>query len=519
MDIPDEDIDAAIEKLKPKYIESNDSDSSNEDPDDPFDVCAYVETQMMNEYSEYEGDNSFGGTQIGGTTKSDKKQLYECMECDYVCQKREALIKHIDTHFNIEIYSTDFGFDKKKRDKLNKAGKIKKKVHCTVCSYRCTNKWRLKDHMAIHSDEKPFTCDQCDFKTKHKLSLKMHTENKHDGKKSQECTLCEFKCTTKPQMLKHMTEHLHEQTFACIEPDCDFETKNVDEITEHIDTHDALQKSVMCPKCEFTGYTKEHIKAHMRTHKKKKAYKCTYPDCDYRGAKKEYLKLHLMRHAGEKPHQCQHCEYRCVSKSKLLTHLTIHSDNKPHQCHICDYKCALKDALNKHIRTHTKPLKCSQCSFRCAKRHYLNQHMLKHTGEKPFACDKCDFRSTSKTLLNSHLLVHSTDKPHACEYCPYATNRKQELTRHVERMHNEFKPARRRPRGPRQPKIQSNEIPPEAVLPQPGSLGHHGTIGPGGMGMPMPGMGQMPHMALGGYQFPHNAHGHLLWNQHTIQQL
>ncbi|CAL4141495.1 unnamed protein product [Meganyctiphanes norvegica] len=632
MDIADEDIDAAMLKMQPKCEDFSDSDSNHEKPEESFDVGAYVETQMMNGYSE--GDNSNQGTNLDGTTKRNKKQIFDCMECDYVCHTRDALLQHIDTHFYIDEIPP--APKKRKRGKKKTKGKGKNKnknangrklikdIQCTLCSYMCSNPSRLKEHMAVHSDEKPFSCDQCDFRTKHKLCLKKHTENKHDsnlnsmrqpGQKPYQCQYCEHRCTSKVKLLTHLAMHTDTKLHECHV--CDYKSALKDALNKHIKIHTKPLKCSLCSfrcaesqylnqhmlehsgakpyacdKCDYRANSKTLLNSHLLVHSTEKPYACEY--CTYATNRKQELTRHIegkhlkitpprrrgpkqpniqrkqvkvlplfvpqtvsqqpetqelgiIKHAGEKPYPCPHCDYKGVTKSKLLTHLTIHSEDKPIKCHLCDYKCALKDALNKHMRTHTKPIKCSQCSFRCAEKQYLNQHMLEHAGEKPFACDECDYKATSRTLLNSHLLVHSTEKPYACEYCPYATDRKQELTRHVARMHNEFKPAQRRPRGPRQPKIEGNEVmpifvpqqgalgqlaigqskmqpyevPPEAVLPPSSSLGH-GTMGSGSMGhmgMAMPNMSQMTHMSLGGYQFPNNTHDHHLWNQHTIQQL
>ncbi|CAL4126008.1 unnamed protein product [Meganyctiphanes norvegica] len=560
--IADEDIDATIMKMKVDYAESNHSDpeepseEEESDGDDPFDVYAYVETHMMNEFSECESDTNDEGAEEGsGATPKSSKQRFECMECDEVFDTRDDLIKHIDTHFNSDVFSTDVANERyKKKRENNNGSELMKNFRCKLCSYRCTNKKRLKDHTAVHSDEKPFSCSQCKFKTKHNLSLLKHIENRHSGKKAQSIVPGDIK--RKPQKSKHKTESLSNgQNFACIEADCNFVTKNVNEITAHMDTHDELQpddaeKSPEQSEDEdWESEEEEYLKAQTKMRKNSKLYVCKFPNCGYRVTRKDSFQIHSIRHTGAKPEQCPYCEYRCVSRSTLGKHLATHSDRKPFKCTMCDYRCALKDGLNKHTRSHTKPFKCLLCDFRCAERPYLNQHMLKHTGEKPFACERCDFRCVSADLLRSHIRVHSTEKPFACDYCSYATNRKQELTRHVERIHikdkqhtcefcpyatsqrrelnrhverihSEFKPAAaqrrpqapRQPRGPRQPraprpppKMESNiVVSQEAVLPQPASFA---PVNVGPMPMPPP-MLQMPHMSFGGYQFPHNEHGH-----------
>ncbi|CAL4122491.1 unnamed protein product [Meganyctiphanes norvegica] len=529
--IADDHIDATIMKMKVDYAESNHSEpdpESSEDSDDPFDVYAYVETHMMNEFSECESDTNSGGAEGDATTKG-SKQRFECMECDDVFDTRDDLIKHIDGHFNSDVFSTDVAHERLKKKRENNNGRESmKRFKCKLCTYRCTNKKRLADHMAVHSDEKPFACTQCKFKTKHKVSLKSHTERKHSKKKSQSCVISDLR-RTQPTLKPKVEPLLEGQIYACPELDCDFVTKNVNEYTEHMDIHDTSVSPKEESESESSEAEEEYIIAR-RKYKKSymKTFKCKYSNCNYTVTKKEAFSLHLMRHKGLNP--------------------------APQKCNMCDFKCALRDGLRKHIRSHTKPFQCHLCDFRCAERSYLNQHMMKHTGEKPFACDYCDYRAVSKMLIKAHSAVHLTtklhncdyctfatnrkqelfmhverihikEKPYVCEYCPYATSQKRELGRHIERKHSEFRPAQqkrpqapklprapRQPRPPRQPKMESNIVNPEALLPQPGSFAPVNVP----MTMPpVPPMVQMPHASFAGYQFPYNNinHGHF-YGQH-----
>ncbi|CAL4178848.1 unnamed protein product [Meganyctiphanes norvegica] len=567
----DDDIDAAIMKVKVDYAESNHSDpepepsdgSDNDDDDDdePFDVYSYVETQMMNEFSECESDTNSGGAEVDATTKG-SKQRFECMECEDVFDTRDDLIKHMDEHFDSGTFSTDLAIEryKKNREKNNKLSKPMKNFHCPLCSYKCVKKRRLEDHMVVHSDEKPFSCTHCDFKTKHQLSLKTHTKKKHGGKESQACVIGELR-RIQPKLKPKIETLLNGQIYTCTEPDCNFVTKNVNEITEHMDTHDELQTGISPGETgeqpddgedEEWEESEEEEYITARNYNYRKIFKCKYHNCGYTVTRKEAFQLHLMRHKGKRP--------------------------PLHQCKRCDFQCTLKDGLNKHMQSHTKKHKCLLCDYRCANRPTLNKHILRHTGEKPFACDWCDYRATSKGLIRAHVVVHSTIKKHECLYCSFATNRKQELLRHVERIHikekpyicefcpyassqrselnkhvklkhNEFKPAQirpqvpRKPRRPRQPKMESKIVTQESVLPHPGSFSQIlETIPPPMVQMPPrgprqlkmesnilapeaglpqqgsfaqmldsmpPTMVQMPHMSFhGGYQFPHNGHGH-----------
>ena len=52
--------------------------------------------------------------------------------------------------------------------------------HCTYCSKVFMDQWSLKRHMRIHTGEKPYKCDICDFRCSQKSNLTNHKWNRHE---------------------------------------------------------------------------------------------------------------------------------------------------------------------------------------------------------------------------------------------------------------------------------------------------------------------------------------------------
>ena len=57
---------------------------------------------------------------------------------------------------------------------------------------------------SIHDKIKDFKCDKCEYKTTTKHNLIHHIKSIHDNIKDFKCDKCEYKTTTKHNLKKHM---------------------------------------------------------------------------------------------------------------------------------------------------------------------------------------------------------------------------------------------------------------------------------------------------------------------------
>ncbi|XP_051990862.1 gastrula zinc finger protein XlCGF49.1-like [Xyrauchen texanus] len=105
---------------------------------------------------------------------------------------------------------------------------------CPQCGRSFTQQHHLKDHMRIHTRERPFTCPQCGKSFTQQGQLKRHVRI-HTGEKPFTCPQC-GKSFTQAQSLKiHVHVHSGEMPFNCEQ--CGQKFVLASHLQRHIRTH------------------------------------------------------------------------------------------------------------------------------------------------------------------------------------------------------------------------------------------------------------------------------------------
>ena len=112
-----------------------------------------------------------------------KTAMFSCPLCDYTTKYAAWMRKHETVHtrdhrpFTCEVCHSTF----KLRSQLNFHRRIHDapKLTCLICDFKCTTKWALDVHMRIHSDERPFRCQLCEYTTKRKADQSIHHRCMH----------------------------------------------------------------------------------------------------------------------------------------------------------------------------------------------------------------------------------------------------------------------------------------------------------------------------------------------------
>jgi len=240
------------------------------------------------------------------------KKEFQCDQCDQRFERKEGLTKHINLRHgggNFEIYECkhcDYKskYVKRLENHINehhsdgssvKSLTPKKSTMCPECGKVLRTVKILNKHIReVHTGEDLF-CDQCDYKTKRRRCLKVHTMRFHsaDGVVKERDTLT--------------CEH------------CGFQTKYKQTLVDHTE-REHIKVTYPCNMCDFVGTTKRRLCEHKNRHGQ--ILKCTFEGCEKEfETSKKWLKHIRERHKPKNYINCTLCDYSSTSKKFFTKHL------------------------------------------------------------------------------------------------------------------------------------------------------------------------------------------------------
>ena len=248
-----------------------------------------------------------------GNLKTHLKKIHtdpapETFECD-VCNRTFSRIASLNAH------------RKKKHKDLAASGVSPTSDRtCPHCGELFAYPSAMKQHMRVHTGEKPFGCDVCNKSFSRKASLNAHQKKVHK----------------------------------------DLAASGVSPATDRT-----------CPHCgEFFRYPFD-MKQHMRVHTGERPFGCDV--CNKSFSRKDKLKAHQNNMhtdlAADQDRTCLICGMVFDSPSRMKRHMIQHTGEKPYQCSICVEYFSQAAALEEHHQEmHMKgkeriPAKDRTCKF------------------------------------------------------------------------------------------------------------------------------------------------------------
>ncbi|XP_055371904.1 zinc finger protein 879-like [Condylostylus longicornis] len=190
---------------------------------------------------------------------------HKCITCDEAFDTKPDLRKHMQTHIKqdhiCQICMKTFSQPDLLRGHLFRIHANLK--FCTICNKAL--KGHLSQHLKLHANEKPFTCDICEAQFSQKSQLNVH-QRMHSGERPYKCQVC-WQAFAHSTVLKlHIRKHTGEKPFACyLCKTMGIAFSQLAHLKTHMRTIHQTTKPYVCEGC--IGFFK--IKCELEKHQKK----------------------------------------------------------------------------------------------------------------------------------------------------------------------------------------------------------------------------------------------------------
>ena len=131
------------------------------------------------------------------------------------------------------------------------------------CSFSTAYSWALATHKAArHGNTKRFMCAECPYLTSYKTTFDKHCLLHSEEGKRFSCSQpgCSYRGFTQPDVNRHMARHSREKMFQCDQ--CSFSTKYSQALKKHLMQHYGV-KPWQCSECKYTSIMRAKINRHI----------------------------------------------------------------------------------------------------------------------------------------------------------------------------------------------------------------------------------------------------------------
>ena len=231
----------------------------------------------------------------------------------------------------------------------------KRQFVCEECNQRFHHNSTLLNHKrCVHSNDRPFVCNEIDCNKTFKLKslLNLH-KKRHSSVKSFGCDKCDKRFKLERDLLIHNEVHINNRPFVCPRSNCNKTFKRKGDLKQHKRKQHS-DKRFKCDECDQSFRTEYSLRSHKTIHSKILKFQCDEENCGKKFHEKNLLRLHKIRvHMKLKRHKCIHnnCDKAFFSSTDLKEHVRHkHSTERPFKCNFenCNHSTKSEGNLNKH---------------------------------------------------------------------------------------------------------------------------------------------------------------------------
>ncbi|XP_035010956.2 zinc finger protein 408 isoform X2 [Hippoglossus stenolepis] len=284
-----------------------------------------------------------------------RERRYRCSSCGKTFYQLSHLKKHQFSHTEEKPFSCQecgrnyTSAESFRAHQMSHRGE--RPFSCPHCDKTYGLKRDLKEHMVLHTGEKPYACEHCGKAFGRRPSLRIHRLlhcSRMIYTQPPKCTLCPKLLANFSSLRNHMKLHTGERPHVCQHCGKCFSQKG--NLECHLRIHSG-EKPYPCSECNQSFSQKPELRRHMICHTGG-GFLCSY--CGKSLRDPHSLKSHERLHTGERPHRCPVCGKGYTLATKLRRHIkSSHVMEKPYSCH-CGASYTVRQSLLRHQAQHRK---------------------------------------------------------------------------------------------------------------------------------------------------------------------
>ncbi|XP_068425774.1 zinc finger protein 852 [Clinocottus analis] len=302
---------------------------------------------------------------------------------------------------------------------------------CSVCDLQLPSKFKLQDHMNLHTGARPYSCAECRKRfcqiDSYLVHLRTHAQTKVDVFR---CRICLSDFLSQRDLKVHLSRtHFEKEFYECDQCKRVFTSRKACEYHVRIPK---CQLDVLCETCGRRFSTAKSLARHRKStcHR---SFKCT--DCAKTFRKKNALLKHSFSHLGLLPYTCVRC--RCHYRLAKLYRKHKCEPERIH-CVACLREFSSQLAFQRHKKDtgcwgNQEPkgdeIRCLECGERFDTTEELKQHAGAH--QRVLKCAECGKGFRSALLLMSHMGGHAANSPCLCQSCGLGFPHQQNYDSHL----------------------------------------------------------------------------------------
>ena len=161
---------------------------------------------------------------------------------------------------------------------------------------------------------------------------------------------CTYAHYTPSKLRQHAAIHEEDRPFACCVPDCGAAFKTNGDLKKHACVHETARDHA-CALCPATFTSDRYLANHLKAAHGAKMHGCEI--CGAQFTTKWYLDRHADTHSAVPGYECGTCGRCFRQKTVLDNHVAyVHTLHRPHACPVCDFVFTSPSRLAAHVKVH-----------------------------------------------------------------------------------------------------------------------------------------------------------------------